>query len=57
MGKYVCPHCGAYDSTTCKFKISALGQVVKSQQEEARKVGCRVQHYTELLARTGSYND
>lgn len=57
MPSYTCPHCGAYDSTTCKFKISDMGTVVKSQQEEARKVGYRVMHYTDKFKRTGSYDD
>lgn len=55
---YDCPHCGAIDSTTCAFQCSdRTGTVVPSQQKEARKVGCRVMHYTDLFKRTGSFKD
>lgn len=33
--------CGAIDSTHCVFD-HPLGQVVSSQQDEAKAVGCRV---------------
>jgi uncharacterized ferredoxin-like protein len=44
---YVCPFCGAKDSTTCEFRISDLGTVVPSQQDKALTVGCRVMYFTD----------
>lgn len=46
---YDCPHCGANDSGHCDFRISVRTDiVVPSKQVEARNVGCRVMHYTDL---------
>lgn len=44
---YVCPRCGAEDSTRCDFEIDErTGTVVYSQQLAAFLAGCRVVHYT-----------
>jgi hypothetical protein len=49
-GDYVCPRCGAYDSTRCDFDVSAYdSQIVPSQVIEAHESGCRVEFYTRLL--------
>lgn len=56
--KYVCPHCGAYDSSKCDFPINdRTGSVTTKKQDGARKVGCRVMHYTDKFKATGSYDD
>ena len=50
---YVCPkpECGARDSTRCAYKTSEkTGTVIPSQQDRARRAGCRVMHYTDNKA-------
>lgn len=43
---YVCPKCGAQDSSRCDFRIVVAGTVAPSQRKRAHEAGCRVEHYT-----------
>jgi hypothetical protein len=56
---YVCPRCGAQDSTRCDFLRASDDRYgyPKSHEREAREAGCRVMHYHDRFARTGSYDD
>jgi len=56
-GDYVCPQCGAIDSTHCEFRIGAHGTVVPSQVQRARERGCRVVFYTDLRADMECHDD